>query len=394
MNPVIHIARKEFFEAIRDSRVRKSVLLSPFITSIVVLVLIGGVVAMISKPENQKLSYVGKENQLTKGLKDKKVSVNAITDRAQAESEVRDGKSRLVLVFPDDFDAQLTAGKPVQVEAIYNPDEDSSQLSLAVVNQTFDEVNKAALGNYLASKGTKEDEIEPLHLKETKVVVAKKAAGSFMIQIVPYMLIIWAYFSGMGTASDMVAGEKDKNTLETLLISPVSRGDIVFGKLLALTGISLLSSLSSLLGMAVGSQIHLGNANGALQSSLSLSGPAMLTILAVQIPLVVFFASVLIAVSTLARNPREAQQRMGAMSALVTMPAAFSQFIGFTDLANNPMVALIPILNAASTIRKVLLGKFPALEIALTIGVSLALAGIALFYASRLFKDEKVLLRI
>lgn len=237
------------------------------------------------------------------------------------------------------------------------------------------------------------DEAEPLHLKETEVRLGKKGAGEFLITFIPYLLIIWGFIGSMGTASDLVAGEKERNTLETLLISPATRREIVSGKLLTLCIIGLTSSLASILGLVLGSLLSPSSAPKGFDTSFTLSLPAALTIFAVQVPLVLCFASTLMAISTLARSSREAQQRMAAISSVVTMPAIFSQFIGYTDLANNPVVSLIPILNAASCIRKALLGKFPPLEIAGTIIVSLTLGGIALLYASRLFKNEEVLLK-
>lgn len=393
MKTILHIAKKEILEALRDKRVSKSVFLTPAMVSIFILVLMSQLTNMLAKAENQKVHVLGKENSIVKALKEKKVNVITLQSRQEAETLVKDGKARLVMVFPDNFDQSLAENKSTEVEAIYNPDEQSSQLSLSVVQAQFREVNKLALSKLLQEKGIDKDQAEPLHLRATKIQVSTKGASDFLIGIIPYILIIWGFFGGMATASDMVAGEKDKSTLETLLITPITRGEIVAGKLLGLITICLLSSFSALFGLILGSKLPFAKSE-LMDQSLNISAPAALTIIAIQIPLVVFFASVLIAISSLARNPREAQQRMSALSSVVTMPAVFSQFLGYTDLANNPIISLIPILNAASCIRKALLGKFPPLEIAGTIGVCLLLATVALFYASRLFKNEKVLLRI
>jgi ABC-type Na+ efflux pump permease subunit len=78
----------------------------------------------------------------------------------------------------------------------------------------------------------------------------------------------------------------------------------------------------------------------------------------------------------------------------VTLPAAFSQIIGFTDFAQSEFVYTIPILNTANVIRNALMGRYDYLGIAITISVGVILAVIAVWQSVRMFNKESILSRI
>jgi sodium transport system permease protein len=198
----------------------------------------------------------------------------------------------------------------------------------------------------------------------------------------------------MSIASDLVAGEKEKNTLETLLISPARRTLIVLGKFLALATICLLSAMSSLIGLALVAKLHLPGTEEIMKNGLGVSPMAFLITLIVLLPLVSLFASILIAISSCARNPREAQTYLSLCSFVVIMPAMFSQFLGLTDASKELWINAIPILNTANSIRTALLGKADAVAVAITVAVSLALALVALRITVHLFNREEVLVRV
>ncbi|RYG27714.1 hypothetical protein EON81_29705 [bacterium] len=109
------------------------------------------------------------------------------------------------------------------------------------------------------------------------------------------------------------------------------------------------------------------------------------------LPLVGFFASLLITISTVAKTLREAQTYLGLTSFVVVMPAMFSQFIGLTDYANAWWVNLVPVLGTASNIRLALIGKTDPTSVLLCIAGSLVLALIMMIVTVRLFRREAVL---
>jgi sodium transport system permease protein len=170
------------------------------------------------------------------------------------------------------------------------------------------------------------------------------------------------------------------------MISPVSRTQIAFGKFLALASICFLSGILVFVGIGVAA------AQKHLAMGVSLSSGAL--IIALLIPLVALFASILLTLSSFAKNTREAQTYLTSVSILVVLPAVFTQFIGFTSYANAPWLSLIPVLNTGNAIRLILLNKITASAVLTTIAVSLVLASIGLAATIKLFNREQVLTRI
>lgn len=218
--------------------------------------------------------------------------------------------------------------------------------------------------------------------------------GSMIVGMLPYFIVIWAFFGGFSVAGDLVAGEKERGTLETLLITPALRGQIALGKFLALSLVSLLSALTSLVGVLVVGTLRLPMTAELFPKGQIVPLPSIVVIFAILIPLVALFASVLLAVSSRSRNMREAQTKLTSVSMIVTMPAIFSQFIGFTDMGKAAWVQFTPILNSSVAIRSALLGKNDWGFHLSTITVSLVLALLAFRFAVKAFDREEVLSRI
>ena len=205
---------------------------------------------------------------------------------------------------------------------------------------------------------------------------------------------MWAFYGGLGAASELVAGEKEKFTLETLLITPVARHDIAIGKLGALALLCLVSPVSALVGLVAAWAIHIPVMKPLFEKGLGVTPLAIAEILIVLAPTVLLFASILTAVSTRSKNVRECQTQLTLVSMLVITPALFSQFIGYTEFARATWISLIPVLNSATAVRQALSGEFHPLSLAITVVVNLTLGVAAMLYTVALFKREDVLLRV
>jgi ABC-type Na+ efflux pump permease subunit len=129
------------------------------------------------------------------------------------------------------------------------------------------------------------------------------------------------------------------------------------------------------------------------EGGVHLSLVSILSIVLSLIPLIVFFAASLLALSTIARNQREVQGYLSLASFLVLIPAMMSQFIGYTDAATSTWIGFVPVLNTATVLRQALLEKVNPTTLGITVGLSLALAITALWLVIWLFRRESVLFR-
>lgn len=379
----------------RDRRVRSSAFFGPFFLVFVLMLLFGSLAKSISRPGGVRLHVVaeGADNPIVEAMKQRQMRIVEVSSLDEGRRLVRDGKAALVLRFPADLATRMAQGRQGSIEAVFDSKEQRSQIALSLVERIAQETNKRAVERLLSERGISNELASPLAVKATDVTRAK-GASDLLTGILPYLIVIWAFFGGMSTASDIVAGEKERTTLETLLISPVARTQIVFGKFLALGLICLLSSLSSLVAVMLIAALRLPATEALFKDGLGISPMALATTIAVLLPTVALFASVLIAISSFAKNTREAQTYLGLASFIVIMPAMFSQFIGFTDYASARWVSLVPVLNTANSIRSSLLGKLDGVSFALTILVGVVLAAVALAIATKLFNREQVLTRV
>lgn len=388
MNPAQIIFMKELREMFRDKRVRSGALVTPVILVFSILLLFGFIIDTLARPENMKLSIIG-SGPLVEQLKAAKVKVDVIPSVAEAEARIRAGEARLVLEMPAE---NAAPGRQVVVRAYFDDKDEKAQVQLAQTRAIFSKLSNELLLHTLETEGLPKEAAEPIKFEEKPVKIGSdQSASDFVIKLLPYIIVIYAFYGGMGSVGDLVAGEKEKKTLETLLITPVSRTDIAVGKFLALGTLCLASSLSAVVGLLLAGVIKLKIFEKLFPEGLGVSATSLALVVLVLLPAVVLFASLMLAISTRSKNLREAQTQLTLASLIVLMPAMFSQFIGLTDFANAMWVNAVPVLNTANAIRNVLLGKPELVPIAVGVLVNAVLGVIALVWAIRLFKQEAVL---
>lgn len=394
MSAIKIIYLKEMREMLRDKRVRSSAFFGPLMMVAMLMMVFGFLISSLSEAKNQKAHVVRSNNSVVKRMEDSKMEVHFVSSVAEGREMLKDGRARVVLNFPDEIDQKLMAHEPATVEAYYNPNEQVSQVALAAIQQIFAKVNDESRKQLLASRGIPVEMANPVHLEPIKVTVGQAKANDILVGFLPYMIVIWAFYGGMSIVSDLVAGEKEKSTLETLLIAPIGRTQIAMGKFLSLGTICLLSSMSALAGVYVIGAAHLNVTKKLFEQGVGVTPEAAGVIFLVLVPTVALFASLMLAVSAYAKNVRESQSYLTLISFIVLMPAICSQFIGFTDAGSARWVSFVPILSTANIIRQAMFGKFEAASIIACMSVSVFIALIAMRVAIHLFSREQVLTRV
>jgi len=390
----LKVTRKELREVFRDKRIRNAAFIVPAFVVMFMLSLFGFLGETLGKKENQRIHVVHGDNSLVKGLKQAKVQIVPLASVEEGQKLIRDGKANLVLDFDPDFDARLKSTRQAHIKGYFDDKESKGQIALSIVGKMVSEINKTTVKAVLQARQVDASMAEPIAIQEQPMKIGQSNVSDLLVTILPYLITVYAFFGGLATGTDLVAGEKEKNTLETLLISPLKRSDIAIGKFLALAVVCLAGSLSALMGVIIAGSSGLSLFHTVFPHGLGLGASQIAAIIITLIPTVAFFASLLLAVSTMARNSREAQQFLAIVNLVVLLPAIFSQFIGFTDLASARWIDFVPVLNTSVTLRQALQGKLDPVGLAITIGVSIVLATIGIRIAVRLFNREQVLVRV
>ena len=196
--------------------------------------------------------------------------------------------------------------------------------------------------------------LNAIEIKDNNVAPPEQMLGFIVGRILPYLLIVLTLSGGAVVASDLVAGEKERGTLETILVSAARRIELVIGKYLTIITISTITVFLNLFSMFFSFK-HLISQSGVDTSGIQLPLSNFALILAAMLPLVTLLAAVLLSISTYARNIKEAQSYQmpiifgGMMLAMISMLPGFELTVGFS---------LIPIINFALLFKNIMMGSF------------------------------------
>lgn len=394
MNRVVTVLRKELREMFRDKRVRSGAFVMPVFMIVLFVQIFGMIEDKVSQPQAPTIAVVDPGiDAIAKTLAgDKSGKTIVVNTREEGVRLVQKGKAKLLVEFGPDFAKQVETGR-AEITATYDPTEPLSGMALGAFKEKIKSASDARLRDVLASHQVDPSMSEPIKVRIKETSRPKGLGGSSMVNLLPYFIVIWAFYGGMSIVSDLVAGEKERGTMETLLVSPVRRREVALGKYLALAVVCLLSSLTAVVGIVLVGVTKFGYAGRLFPTGLSISFSSLAAMTLTLVPLVLLMAGILISVSAAAKNMREAQTYLTLVSFIVIMPAVFSQIIGFTDMQNALWVKLVPVLGSAVSLKEALLSKtdWPGLFAGMAVCGVLAAAFYA--FSVNLFERESIVSR-
>ena len=390
------IARKEFREIFREKRTLISVVVSPLIITPLLFAFLGTFIGgMTEKAKTQQyaVAVVGlKADSPTRKALEKipNLTLTDAANQADAEKRIQAHKASAALLMPPDTEAKIAIQKSAPITILMNEGDDKSQAATGALERDFDALGAKIVARRIAERALPADFAAPFALKTQGIPGGSGPALAFLTMMLPYILILSAFGGAIYAAFDQVAGEKERGTLETLLVAPVSRRDIAVGKFTAVVGVCLVSSVLAIVGLAIPFYSGLKAYEWMAKGGLTLGPFALPVVLLALLPISVLFAGALLAVSTFSRNQKEAQTYLVTLMPLVMLPAIASMAI---DSDVGLAVAFVPVLNAAVIIKQALNGSYHAPFIAAAFVSSLLYAAASLFFVTRLFEKESVLIK-
>jgi sodium transport system permease protein len=258
-----------------------------------------------------------------------------------------------------------------------------NQLS-AVLNE-YVEHERNELGR---SVGMSAGDLEPLVIS-AKDTASKRQVGSYVLSLlVPVLLVIMlpqgAYYSTL----DTVVGERERGTLETLVTSPLTRGEILLGKFLFVTLSSLVSFLLNFLSLAIFLAFALKLMGLQTAFSLQLGPGEALLVVGVALLTSAFLSAAMMIAAVPSKNYREGQS---ALMPLYLIPALAGIVIAAQGDQLSTVFALIPVVNVAALLRETIRGHFDLQMALLSLGSLAILTALFLAYAARIGRQEEIL---
>jgi sodium transport system permease protein len=386
---------KEMLETLRDRRTLISTILVPIILFPVLMFGMSAVVVtMMRKTEAEatKIAVVGEEfavsflSTLLEGEDFQKV------DAEDFESALKEKEIHAALQFPSDFEQKLTSGQSSQATIYYDGAEIRSSIAEGKLRGKLKEYRDSLVAERLRDRDVEESVLHPIDIIAENLASKEKMGGFMLGMFLPYMVVILAMVGAMYPAIDLTAGEKERGTLETILVTPVSRLDIATGKFLTVMTASVITIILATASMSVTLSAGLGHMGefGSEQMSFSVKPLAVILLLLLMLPLAAMFSSALLSVALFAKSYKEAQSYVSPLMFVVILPAMVS-FIPGIEL--NWALAFVPIVNVSLAIREVLLGTFHWEQIILIFVSAIVYASFSIFVTKRLFEKEGVLFR-
>jgi sodium transport system permease protein len=397
------IFRKEVKDTIRDRRT----MLFAFVMPIVAMPLLMTVIFKIQMSAVQKIegkrSEIVIQNiaQLPSDLRDSLMADTTFTVKTEADfpgktltDELKQKAFQALVIVPDNFAKAIEFESPTDIEIYFDRAEEVSAVAYDKLEEVLSHYRERIIKLRVVKRQISEDVLKPFEVKGNNVASAKKLAGKMLGGIIPYFLILTCFLGAMSPAIDLGAGEKERGTIETLMVAPATRGEFVLGKyaVVVLTGMSSgLLSIASMMGFFK----YMANDTAMKQMqamlNIQLDIQTLLLIFAVIIPVAGIFAAILLSLSIFAKSAKEAQGYVGFLNIFLVLPA-FAAMVPGVEL--NYQMALIPIVNIALIIKNAIAGTIEW-NYVITAFVSLfALAAIALYFAKRWFEREEVLFRM
>jgi sodium transport system permease protein len=317
------------------------------------------------------------------------------------QQAIREGLASAVMVIPPDLPAQFHEKIDVHVPILYRSVDEPSQITYLRLREVLDRWKRG-----IVDARTKQDKLpqgytQPIQVQGMDVATDQEVGGSVWSRIFPFLLVMMSLTGAFYPAVDICAGEKERGTMETLLISPATRAEIVLGKFLTVLLASVTTALLNLVSMGLtGIAMAQRGASLAMEptqraAATGITAPSMqsaLWMILLLIPLAAFFSAVCLALSVLARSMKEGQYYMTPLY-LICLPLIFLTLV--PEIKLDLFYSLVPITGVALLLRALIMGDYQTgWHYFLPVMVpTIIYAWVALRWAIDQFQREEVLFR-
>lgn len=387
MNPALTVFVKEVTENLRDKKtVVNALVMGPLLGPIFFAIMMGFIITkqLDSAEKPLEVPVVGAANapNLVAWLEQQGMVVKPAP--ADADKAIRDRDARAVLVVPADYATHWRAGESAQVEVLFDSSDQDSRAPVARLTGLLEGYGRQQSALRMAARGMHPAVLSPVVVAERDIASTQQRAGQ-LLSFLPYLLVLGAFLGGMYLAIDTTAGERERQSLEPLLVNPASRAQIVLGKLGATFGFAMVSMMLSLVAFAIAFQyIPLDR----LGMKVDFGAGLILRAGLLMVPLVMVFAALQTIVAAYAKSYREAQTYLSLLMLLPMLPSVI--------LMVNPMkgelwMSAVPLLSQNVLIMSLARGETVALvDFALSFGASLLLAVALVWIAVRIYHREQL----
>jgi len=377
-------------EAVDNARDRRSLLVAliyPLMGPILLGLLVSAIVDVVTVQPKQKLVLPVSGMEHAPGLVSflREHGVQVIAAPADPEKSVRDGEHEGILIIPAGYARQFSAEQPATLHVVVN----SSRLpGLIAVNQILGVLgafNQETWTERISARGVDLKVLQPLEIKHINVAAGKHIA-EFLLFMVPPLFIFNLFMGGVYLAMDTTSGERERGSLEPLLVNPVARWGLMFGKYLAALLYTAVAVAVQLIAFAL---IFKLVETPELSFTSAMSPIVIIGILVTTLPLMMVAVGVQVIIATLTLSYKEAQTYLGL---LPLVPAIPGMVMVFAPVHAQGWMMTIPIFSQTLLLGQFVRGEPIAMtNVLMSMSVSGLIAAGLLLVAARLYEREKLI---
>ena len=388
MNPFLTVLAKECTDNIRDYR---SVFSSLSVALLGPLLVVGLLIFVLDKTlrdyeEPIAFTLIGAEHApgLVAYLRANNTRIDQREPVEDPSTLIKSGEAEIILVIQPNYGERYTEGEQNQVALFFDSSSYSSgRRNLTTLVQLIERYSNTIGMLRLHYGGIQPGLIAPI--KTRKIDVSSPADRALMIfSSIPYLLVLVIFTGCFYLAIDATAGEKERGSLEPLLTQPISRFQLVLGKVIAASSFSLLNLTITVISLYFALQLVPFERIGM---SLELNLLQLLMIIAVTSPLTLFAASLLTVVSAFSKSYKEAQTYLSFVIIIPTLPLIITQIVGIEPSLGSMFV---PSLGQAILTSQIIKGEaISYTHVLLSVGATLSMALLFLLQAIKMYQKEQ-----
>ncbi|MBQ2902432.1 MAG: ABC transporter permease [Agathobacter sp.] len=384
---LITIIKKEFARFFGDKRMVATALL-PGVLIYVMYSFMGSSMTEMYEPDDDyvyEINIVNMPQSLAflEEVEEVEISKIEAKEADAVKDAIREDEADILVVFPENFDVEMlsydvmTATTPApNVEIYYNSADTESSSAYSIMHETLNQYEQAFANKFDICQGDKEYDL-----------ASDEDVSAMIISMVMPMLVLMMLFTGCLSASaESIAGEKERGTIATLLVTPMKRRDLALGKMISLSVIGLFSGISSFAGI----MLSLPKLMGGLEDvkfgyDVADYGVLLLVIVATTL-LIVGMISI---ISAFAKSVKEASNMATPLMLVVTLT-------GVTNMMGNGMPQewywyLIPIYNTTQCMNGVFSMDYQMLPVVITCIANVVYSGVLVVVLTKMFGSERIM---
>ena len=387
-NDMITIIKKEFARFFGDKRVVFTTILMPGLLIYVIYSFMGtGMRKELYTDEGYVANaYVqNMPEEFSPMLSELSAEWNTVSgeELESVKTAIQEKKVDVMIIFPEDFISrtaayEVTSGESApNVEIYYNSTEAESTKLYGILKEILD--------NYEASMANKLDinAGEGVYDLATK----KDLTGQIFAMLLPMLLMTFMFTGCASVAPESIAGEKERGTIATLLVTPMKRSSLALGKVISLSGIAILSGLSSFAGTMLSLPKLMNGEETGMDASVYVLSDYLL-LLGIILTTVLVMVALISIISAFARSIKEASTAVSPLM-VVIMLVSLSPMFGSGE--KNLGIFFIPLYNSVQSIHGIFSFTYQPIQVGITILVNVVSAGLFVWVLTRMFNNEKVM---